>query len=115
MLATNRAGNANHNFYYLKLDNETNLSHSRSPDAAVPGPHAVWVFPAGAVRGDGGIWHHGISLLPEQQGGGIVCVWSAGIAVPTDIQDCTGKDDVECGGCRGGSLAHRTICVGEAT
>ena len=34
---------------------ETGLSHSRSVDAALSGSDAVWVFPVGAVCGDGGV------------------------------------------------------------
>ena len=78
------------------------------------GSDAVWVFPAGAVCGDGGVWHHGLSLLLDEQGGGVVRVWRAGIVVSTDVQDCTGADDMECGGCRGGCAADSPIRDGEA-
>lgn len=53
-------------FKHLKCDNETGLSYPCSTDAAVSGPDAVWLFPAGAVCGDGGVWHHGISVLPDK-------------------------------------------------
>ena len=98
----------------MKCDNETGLSHSCSPDAVVSGSDAVWVFPAGAVCGDGGVWHHGVSVLPDKQGGSIVCVWRAGFAISTDIQDCTGEDGVECGGCCGGCVADSPVRDGEA-
>lgn len=43
-----------------------------------------------------------------------MCVWRAGIAISTDLQDCTGEDDMECGGCCGGCAADSPVCDGEA-
>ena len=48
----NRVKNADHDF--LKLEDETGLSLSRSLDAAVPRADAVRLLHAGEVCGDGG-------------------------------------------------------------
>ena len=37
----------------VNVNDETVLSHSCSIDVAVSRPDAVWLFPAGAVRGAG--------------------------------------------------------------
>ena len=58
-----RVKNVGHDLLNLKLDDETGLSHSRSLDAAVSRPDAVWVFPTGTVRDNGGVWTNGISVL----------------------------------------------------
>ena len=57
------AENADLDLLNLKLEDETGISHSRSLDAVVPSTDAVRLFPTGAFRGDGGVWHDGISLL----------------------------------------------------
>lgn len=44
-------------------DNEILLFDSRSPVAAVPRTDAIRIFPVGQVRGDGGVWRDGLSLL----------------------------------------------------
>lgn len=48
------------------VDNETGLSNSCSIDAAMLGTDAIWVFPVGAVCGDGGIRFDGIPVLLSQ-------------------------------------------------
>ena len=65
MLAISRVKNVDRNILIWKLKDETGISHSCSLDAAVPCTDAVWVFPVSAVCGDGGVWHHGVSLLRE--------------------------------------------------
>lgn len=49
-----RVKNVGHDLLKLKLDDETGISHSRSLDADLSCPDAVWLFPVGEVRGDGG-------------------------------------------------------------
>ena len=44
--------NVSRDLLNLKHDNETSLSHSRSVDADLPRPDAIWVFPIGAFCGD---------------------------------------------------------------
>lgn len=55
--------NVDRDILNLKFDNETSLSHSCSHDAALSGSYAIRILPAGEVCGDGGVWHHGLSLL----------------------------------------------------
>ena len=55
--------NVSRDLLNLKHDNETSLSHSRSADAAMSRADAVWVFPVGAVCGDGGVRTDGVSVL----------------------------------------------------
>ena len=50
-----RVKNVGRELLNLKLEDETSLSHSRSLDAVVLGTDAVWLFPVGAVCGDGGV------------------------------------------------------------
>ena len=66
---------------------ETYLPFSCSPVAALPGTNAVWIFPIGAICGDGGIWLDGISILSKSENNSDVGVWHFGITVSTNIQD----------------------------
>lgn len=93
---------------------EIYLSHSRSSNAGLPRPNAVWLFPAGAICGDGGVWSNGISVLQKAERNSVGGVRSAGTLVPAYLQDCIGTADMECNrrvGCR---AADRVIRVGEA-
>jgi hypothetical protein len=47
-------------------DDETSLSNSRSVDAALPRPDAIWLLYASQVCGNGSIRYHGVPLLYEQ-------------------------------------------------
>ena len=58
-----RVKNVSRDIQNLKFDNETGLSHSCSHDVALPGSYAIRILPIGEVCGDGGVWHHGLSLL----------------------------------------------------
>ena len=75
--------------------------------------NAVWVFPVGAVCGDGGVWTDGVPLLREQQGDSGGGVRGAGAAVSAHLQDCAGTGDVERDRCVGGGAAHRAVLIGE--
>ena len=108
-----RVKSAGRELLNLKFDDETGLSHSCSVDAAVSRPDAVWVFPTGAVRGDGGVRANGVPLPREQQGDSGGGVRSAGAAVSTHLQDCAGTGDVECDRRAGGGAARRTVRIGE--
>jgi hypothetical protein len=48
------------------VNDETGLSHISSINAAMLGTDAVWIFPVGAIRGNGGIWSDGIPVLLSQ-------------------------------------------------
>ena len=48
---------------YSLVKHETGLSHSRSPDADLPRPDALWVLHTGEVCGYGRIRTNGISVL----------------------------------------------------
>ena len=61
-----RVKNVGRELLNLKLEDETGLSHSCSIDAAVLGTDAIWVFPVGAVCGDGGIRSDGVPVLLSQ-------------------------------------------------
>ena len=67
------------------VDNETGLSHSRSLDADLSRPDAVWVFPVGAVCGDGGVWRDGIPVLHEAEDGGNSRIRSAGTTLSAHL------------------------------
>lgn len=107
--------NVSRDLLNLKLDNETSLSHSRSVDADLPRPDAVWVFPAGTVCGDGGFWRDGIPVLHETEDGGYRHIRGASSAVSTHLQDCAGTGDVECNRCADGGTAHRAVRARETT
>lgn len=94
---------------------ENNLPFSCSLDAAVPCPDAVWILYAGKVCSDGGVLHHGIQVLREQQDDCGGSVWDAGVAVSAYLQDCVGTDSVECGGRVSGSVTHWIVLTGEKT
>ena len=49
---------------------ETDISYPCSNVAALSCSYAVWIFHAGEVCDDGGIWCAGISILSAQQGSG---------------------------------------------
>lgn len=70
---------------FLKIDDETGISHSRSPDAALSGPHAVWILYVRAVCGNGGVWSDSISIPPEAEDSGHVGIHCAGIIISTII------------------------------
>ena len=107
-----RVKNADRELLNLKLDDETDISHSRSADATMSRPDAVWVFPTGTVRDNGGVWADGVPLLREQQddsGNSVCCACSV---VSAYLQDCAGTGDLECDRRFG---AHCFVCIGEAT
>lgn len=98
----------------LLSTNETSISYYRSNDAALLGTDAIRLFYAGAIRGDGGVWSDGISVLHKAEGDSSGDFRSAGTAVSAHLQDCAGTDDVECDRCTSGGSAHRLVCVREA-
>ena len=48
------------------MEDETGLSHISSINAAMLGTDALWLFPVGAICGDGGIRSDGIPVLLSQ-------------------------------------------------
>ena len=92
---------------------ETGISHSRSDDADLSRPDAVWLFPVGEVCGDGGVWRDGIPVLHAAEDGGNCHIRCAGTAVPAHLQDCAGTGDLECDRCGGGGFTCWTVRTGE--
>ena len=48
---------------YSIFNDEKPLPFPCSDVAALLGTYAIWLFHVGAFCDDGGIWHHGLSLL----------------------------------------------------
>lgn len=102
--------------HYLRIVNdETVLSHSRSYDAALSRPDALWLLYVGEVRDDGGIWSVGIPVLHETEDGGYRHIHGAGATVSAHLQDCAGASNMECDRRVGGCATHCFVCIGEAT
>ena len=93
---------------------ETVLSHSRSYDAALSRPDALWLLYVGEVRDDGGIWSVGIPVLHETEDGGYRHIHGAGATVSAHLQDCAGASNMECDRRVGGCATHCFVCIGEA-
>ena len=91
-----RVKNANRDLLILKLDDETDISHFGSDDAALSCSDAVWIFPVSEVSGDGGVWADGVPLLREQQDDCGDGIRSAGVVVSAYLQDCVRAFYMEC-------------------
>lgn len=76
-------------------NDETDIPYSYSNDAALFGSNAVWVLYASAVRGDGGIWRDGLSLLSESEDGSGMGAGIVSFAVSALCQNCVGTVDLE--------------------
>ena len=94
---------------------ETGLSHSRSVDAALPRPNAVWLLYIGAVCGDGGVWCDGLPILYAAEDGGYRHIRGAGGVVSTHLQNSIRASYVECDRCGSCSFTYWTVRTGETS
>jgi len=77
-------------------DNEMLISHSHSTLSVLPRSNAVRILYDCAAGGDGGVWRNCLSLLGREETGPGNSLYIIGTAVSAVLQDCLGKDSVEC-------------------
>ena len=59
------------------------VSNACSDTASLPRPDALWLLPVGAVRGNGCVYHHDLSVLfPKERSFGHF-IWRTRLVVPT--------------------------------